>query len=146
MTIKEELEKIAMACITSAEFTKRAKTYLKEEKGISQDIMSDGELRDIYRVVDRKREIEKAWEKYDKTIIPALSKRPECQKLWYEVWIDLDECWESKWFSSFRFMKDEDIIEVCSKYLNERERYYSSPDYYDALDRMVADLEWEDKK
>ena len=146
MTIKEELKKIALACITSKEYTERAKRYLKEEKGIKQDIMSDNELRDIYREVDKKREVEKAWEKFDNTIKPMLHKRPDCKKLWYECWIDLDECWEEKWFASFRFMKDEDIVEVCAKYLNEQERFYSSPDYYDMLDKMVADIKWEDEK
>ena len=146
MSIKEELEKIALACITSEEYTERAKRYLKEVKGIKQDIMSDNELRDIYRKVDREREVEKAWEKYNKIITPALCKRPDCKGLWYETWIDLDECWEEKWFASFRFMKDEDIVEVCAKYLNEQERFYSSPDYYDMLDRMVADIKWEKEK
>ena len=141
MTIKQELEKIALVCITSEEYTERAKRYLKEEKGIKQDIMSDNELRDIYREVDKKREIEKAWEKFDNTINPMLLKRPDCKKLWYECWIDLEECWEEKWFASFRFMKDEDIVEVCAKYLNEQERFYSSPDYYDMLDKMVANIE-----
>jgi hypothetical protein len=143
MTIKQELEKIANACITSQEFTERAKSYLKETKGIKQKLMSDGELRDIYREVDRKREIEKCWEKYKNTIHPALNRRPDCKGLWYEVWIDLDECWEGKWFSSFRFMKDEDIIEVCAKYLNEQERFYSSPDYTDMLDKMVENIKFD---
>lgn len=145
MTIKEELKQIAQNCITSKEYTKRAKKYLKEEKGISQDIMTDGELRDIYREVDRKREVEKAWEKYDNTIRPALHKRPDCKKLWYECWIDLEECWIDKWFASFRLMNDEQIIEVCAKYLNEQERFYNSPDYYDMLDNMAASIEWEDE-
>lgn len=146
MTIKEELKKIALACITSEEYTERAKRYLKEEKGIKQDIMSDNELRDIYREVDKKREVKKAWEKFDNTIKPMLHKRPDCKKLWYECWIDLDECWEEKWFASFRFMKDEDIAEVCAKYLNEQERFYSSPNYYDMLDKMVANIKEEDEK
>jgi hypothetical protein len=37
-------------------------------------------------------------------------------------------------------MKDEEVVEVCAKYLNERERFYSSPDYYDMLDEMVKDI------
>ena len=118
MTIKEELEQIASVCITSEEYTERAKRYLKEEKGMKQDIMSDEELRDIYRSVDRKREVDKCWEKYDKIILPALYKRTECKGLYYETWIDLDESWEEKWFSSFRYMKDDEIVDVCVKYLN----------------------------
>lgn len=144
MTIIEELKKIAAACITSEEYTERAKKYLKEEKGIKQDFMTDGELREIYRKADYEREKKKAWEKLDGTIIPALKKRPDCKGLWYEVWIDLDESWEDKWFAAFRLMKDEDIIEACAKYLNEQERFYSSPGYYDMLNKMVADIKWKD--
>jgi hypothetical protein len=142
MTIKQELEQIANVCITSQEFTERAKSYLKNEKGIKQAIMSDVELRDIYRTVERNREVEKCWEKYENTIRPALIKRPDCKNLWYECWIDLSECWEEKWFASFRFMKDEQIIEVCVKYLNEQERFYDSTDYIDMLDKMVENAEW----
>lgn len=141
MTIKEELEQIASVCITSEEYTERAKRYLKEEKGMKQDIMNDEELRDIYREVNRKREVEKCWEKYDKTILPALYKRTECKGLYYETWIDLDESWEEKWFSSFQYMKDDEIVDVCVKYLNQQERFYSSPDYYDMLNKMIANLE-----
>ena len=137
MTIKQELEQIANACITSQEFAERAKSYLKNEKGIKQKLMSDAELRDIYRAVERKREVETCWEKYKNTIHPALNRRPDCKRLWYECWIDLSECWEEKWFASFRFMKDEDIIEVCAKYLNEQERFYGSSDYTDMLDKML---------
>ena len=72
---------------------------------------------------------------------PALYKRIECKGLYYETWIDLDESWEEKWFSSFRYMKDDEIVDVCVKYLNEQERFYSSPDYYDMLNKMVANLE-----
>ena len=139
MTIREELEKIAGVCESSAEFTQRAKLYLKEYKGIKQDIMNDAELRDIYREVDRKREEDNAWEKYDNVIHPMLNKRPECKGLWYEVWIDLTDTWIDKWFSTFRFMKDEEIVEVCVKFLNKQERFYDSPDYYDMLNRLVED-------
>jgi len=139
MTIKEELKQIAKNCITSEEFTERAKKYLKETKGISQGIMSDSELRDIYRVVDKEREEDKAWEKFDNTIKPALLQRPDCKNFWYEVWIDLEEDWLEKWFTSFRLMKDKEIIEVCAKYLAERDRFYFSPDYYDGLNKMVAE-------
>jgi hypothetical protein len=38
-------------------------------------------------------------------------------------------------------MKDEQIIEVCAKYLNEQERFYDSPDYTDMLDKMLKDAE-----
>ena len=138
-TFGEELKKIAGVCESSAEFTKRAKQYLREYKGIKQDIMSDAELRDIYREVARKREEDKAWDKFCNVIRPMLHKRPECKGLWYEVWIDLTDSWIDKWFSTFRFMKDEEIVEVCVKFLNKQERFYDSVDYTDMLDRLVAE-------
>ena len=140
MTIKEELEQIARVCVTSQEYTDRAKAYLKNCKGLAQPLMSDGELRDIYRKIDIQREIDKAWEKYDNTIEPMLRQRADCKGLWYETWIDLSETWENKWMQSFRFMDDKAIVEVCAKYLNEQERFYDSPDYIDMLDKMVADI------
>ena len=75
-----------------------------------------------------------------------LKKREDCKGLWYETWIDLDEAWEDKWFAAFQFMTDNQIVDACAKYLNEQERFYDSPDYYDMLDRMVESIseeEWE---
>ena len=141
VTIKEELEQIAKVCITSREFTDRAKDYLKNNKGITQPIMSDSELRDIYRAVDYQREYDKAWEKYNNTIQPMLKKRADCANLWYETWIDLSDTWIDKWMQTFRYMSDNDIVEVCAKYLNECERYYDSPDYIDMLDNMAKAME-----
>ena len=141
-TIIEELERIAKVCNTSDEFTIRAKNYLRDEKGINQSLMSDGELRDIFRKVDYDREREKAWKIYDEVIEPSLLKRPECKGLWYEVWIDLSEDWIDKWFSSFRYMENKDIIEVCVKYLNDRERFYGSSDYTDMLNGMLKNCEF----
>ena len=139
-TIKDELEQIAKVCITSKEFTDKAKAYLKNDKGITQPIMTDSELRDIYRKIDYQREKDKAWEKFDHTIKPALLKRADCANLWYETWIDLEETWIEKWMQTFRYMSDNDIVEVCAKYLNECERFYDSPDYIDMLNNMVKDL------
>lgn len=137
MTIKEELQQIAKVCITSSEFTDKAKSYLKKNKGISQPLMSDSELRDIYRKVAYQREKDKAWEKYKNTVKPALKKRADCANLYYETWIDLEESWIDKWMQSFQFMSDKEIIEVCAKFLNEQERFYDSPDYIDMLNRML---------
>jgi hypothetical protein len=144
-TIKDELEKIAKQCITSEEFTKRAHNYLTIEKKIHEPLMKDAELRDIYRNVAHKREVEKAWEKYDNTILPILKKREDCKGLWYETWIDLNEEWEDKWFSAFKFLTDNQIVEACAKYLNEQERYYHSADHYDMLDRMYESIREEEK-
>lgn len=140
MTIKEELEQIARVCITSQEYTDKAKAYLKDCKGITQPLMSDSELRDIYRKIDLQREMDKAWEKYNNTIQPMLHKRADCKGLWYETWIDLSESWENKWMQCFRFMSDKEIVEVCAKYLNEQERFYHSKDYIDVLNQMVENI------
>jgi hypothetical protein len=35
---------------------------------------------------------------------------------------------------------DKEIVEACAKYLNQQERFYDSPDYYDMLDRMAESL------
>lgn len=136
MTIIDELKQIANVCITSAEFTNKAKTYLVKSKNIKQPMMSDSELRDIYREVEYKREIDKAWEKYNNTIQPMLVKRPECKHIYYEAWIDLSDSWEDKWMNAFRYMNDNEIVEVCSKFLNKQERFYSSPDYIDMLNSL----------
>lgn len=136
MTIIDELKQIANVCITSAEFTNKAKTYLAKSKNIKQPMMSDSELRDIYREVEYNREVDKAWEKYNHTIQPMLHQRIECQHLWYEVWIDLSDSWIDKWMDAFRYMRDDEIVEVCVKFLNEQERFYSSPDYTDMLNSL----------
>ena len=136
MTIIDELKKIANVCKSSTEFTNRAKTYLAKSKNITQPIMKDNELRDIYREVEYNREVEKGWEKYRNTIHPMLNQRIECQHLYYEVWIDLSDSWKDKWMSTFRFMSDDEIVEVCAKFLNEQERFYNSEDYIDMLNSL----------
>lgn len=136
MTIIDELKQIANVCITSAEFTNKAKTYLAKSKNIKQPMMSDSELRDIYREVEYNREVDKAWEKYDNTIKPMLFQRPECKHIYYEAWIDLEESWIYKWMNVFRYMNDNEIVEVCSKFLNEQERFYNSEDYIDMLNSL----------
>lgn len=143
-TIKEELESIAGVCNTSEEFSVRAKNYLRNEKNIRQPLMSDGELREIFRKVSYQKEVDKAWEVYDNIINPSLKLRPECKGLWYEVWIDLSEDWLEKWFASFRYMENKDIIEVCVKYLNDRERFYGSSDYTDMLNGMIKNCDFSD--
>jgi hypothetical protein len=143
-TIKEELESIAGVCNTSEEFSVRAKNYLRNEKNIRQPLMSDGELREIFRKVSYQKEVDKAWEVYDNIINPSLKLRPECKGLWYEVWVDLSEDWIDKWFASFRYMENKDIIEVCVKYLNDRERFYGSSDYTDMLNGMIKNCDFSD--
>ena len=137
MTIIEELRQIANACITSDEFTQRAKNYLIRKKGIKQKVMSDAELRELYRNAKKEEETKKAWDKYKNTIRPMLRKRPDCDDIYYETWIDLSEAWIDMWFSTLRFMKDDEIVEVCAKYLNEQERFYDSSDYIDMLNKCL---------
>lgn len=141
-TIIEELESIAVVCNTSEEFEVRVKSYLSNEKNIRQPLMSDGELREIFRKVNYQKEVDKAWEVYDNIINPSLKLRPECKGLWYEVWIDLSEDWIEKWFASFRYMEYKTIVEVCVKYLNDRERFYGSSDYTDMLNGMLKNCEF----
>ena len=136
MTIIQELTQIANVCKSSVEFTNRAKLFLAKSKKITQPIMTDSELRDIYRNVEYQREVDKAWEKYNNTIKPMLTKRIECQHIWYEAWIDLTNSWEDKWMHTFRFMGDAEIVEVCVKFLNEQERFYKSVDYIDMLNSL----------
>lgn len=136
-TIKDELKQIANVCLTSKEFTDKAKAYLRGNKGISQPIMSDAELRDIYRETSFMREKKKAWEKYNNAILPALKKRPDCANIYYEAWIDLSQDWIDKWMHSFRFMSDNEILDVCAQYLNEQERFYGSDDYIDMLNNQL---------
>lgn len=139
---REDLEQIAQNCISSEEFTERAHKYFKMN-GWSTPPIDDCGIRDIYRQVDLKRQEKAAWEKYNNTIEPALLRRVDCKGLWYETWIDLSETWLERWFASFCYMNDEQIIDACAKYLNERERFYGSPDYYDMLDKMVADIKFD---
>jgi hypothetical protein len=136
MTIIEELKQIANVCITSDEFTQRAKNYLIR-KGIRQTMMSDAELRELYHNAKKAEETEKAWAKYKNTIRPMLGKRPDCDGIYYEAWVDLSEAWIDMWFSTLRFMKDDEIVEVCAKYLNEQERFYDSNDYIDMLNKLL---------
>ena len=138
MTIIEELEQIAKACKTSEEFTNRAKDYMVRCKGIKQPIFIDSQIRDIFRKVEKERLINEGWDKYTKVIKPALHERPDCSGHWYEVWVDLDEDWDEMWLRTFRFLGDNEIVEACAKYINERSRFYDSPDYYDMLDKLVA--------
>ena len=140
--IIEELESIASVCKTSDEFSVRAKNYLRNEKNICQPLMNDGELRDIFRKVSYQNEVDKAWKVYNEIIRPELSRRPECKGLWYEVWVDLSEDWIEKWFASFRYMEYKTIVEVCVKYLNDRERFYGSSDYTDMLNGMLKNCEF----
>ena len=37
---------------------------------------------------------------------------------------------------TFRYMHDYEIVEVCVKFLNEQERFYSSVDYIDMLNSL----------
>lgn len=136
MTITDELKEIAKVCKSSAEFTNRAKTYVAKKYKFWEPLMKDNEYRDIYREVEYEREVHKAWEKYNDTIKPMLKKRPECKYIYYEAWIDLSDSWIDKWMDAFRYMNDNEIVEVCSKFLNEQERFYSSPDYTDMLNSL----------
>ena len=135
-TINDELKAIALVCNTSEEFAVRAKKYLRNEKNICQPLMNDRELRELFRKVNYQNEVDKAWKTYKEIIKPELLKRPECKGLWYEVWIDLEESWIDKWMQSFQYMENKNIIEICVKYLNDCEHFYTT-DYIDMLNNMI---------
>lgn len=136
MTISDELKPLAKVCKSSTEFIIRAKKYVAEKYDFWAPLMKDNEYREIYREFEYEREVEKGWEKYNNTIRPMLRQRIECQHLWYEVWNDLSGSWIDKWMSTFRFMSDNEIVEVCVKFLNEQERFYKSEDYIDMLNSL----------
>lgn len=142
MTLIAELKEIANVCITSQEFAERAKTYIKS-KGINQPIMSDGELREMFRVEESQKQRKMAWDYYTQVISPQLHQRADCKKLYYECWCDLTDCWEDMYLSVLRHLSIKDILEFCAKWLNERERFYNSPDYIDSLNASLSAVKWE---
>lgn len=138
MTIKinikeEELMGIAMNCEDSQEFAKHICNIHRLPQ--TEDVLA--ELREVYRNLSVEVEKEKAWEKCD-TIIALLKAKGLNRTIYYECWIDLEESWLDKWFSVFRLLDDKQILEVCEKYLFERERFYGSKDYIDRLNNLVA--------
>lgn len=141
-TIFDDLRQIARVCKSAEEFTDRAHGFLNDI--VKQPICTDAELRKLYTQEQRFLDEKQAWSVYDETITPALNKRADCKELWYEVWIDLEETWLDKWFASFRFMDVKEVVEVCAKYLNERERFYDSPLYIDVLNEMIKDIKFEE--
>lgn len=136
MTISDELKPLAKVCKSSAEFTDRAKKYVAKKYPFWVSLVKDNEYREIYREAEYENEVEKGWERYNKIILPMLHQRIECQHLYYEVWVDLSDSWEDKWMSTFRLMRDDEIVEVCVKFLNEQERFYNSDDYIDMLNSL----------
>ena len=121
MMTTEKFKQLAKACKTSDEFAERAAEL---DKG------------GIYRQMFRKFKHEDKWEAHKK-VIEALCKRVDCQNLWYEVWIDLEEGWDKMW-GILKEMEFDERVEKCAAYLNERERFYGSSDYTDMLDAMLA--------
>ena len=137
-TIIDELKTIAKSCKCEKEYTTKAKEFLTDA-GLKLPLMSDGELRDIYRVEDNKREKKKGYEKYDNIIRPALEKIKDLQDIYYEAWIDLDENFNDMWRTVFRYIDDEDIIKACSCYLKKQDKFYCSVGYTDMLDSLIKD-------
>ena len=143
MTLITELKEIANVCNTSQEFAERAKAYIKR-KGINQTIMSDGELREMYRAEESQKQRKKAWDCYNQVIYPQLHQRADCKGLYYECWCDISDCWEDMYLSVLCHLSIKDILEFCAKWLNERERFYNSPDYIDSLNASLSALKWEE--
>jgi hypothetical protein len=63
---------------------------------------------------------------------------------YYEVWIDFYEDFESEIYPAISNMPHNDAVKYCLKYMERREQFYSSPRYYQMLNRMVADIKEED--
>lgn len=129
ITSMEELKQVAMACKSADEFLSRVRHY-----PITSG-MKDSEIRDFFRMVDRKRQEVLAWDKYKNVISPLLKERADCKGLWYECWVDLQDAWDDLWFSTLHLMSDKDIVEWCASFLNEQERFYASSDYIDSLNK-----------
>ena len=119
----EDLKQLAKACKSSEEFAERA-----------EELDKGGVYRRMYRMFKH----EDMWEAHKK-VKEALLKRADCRNLWYEVWIDLSENWESMW-GILKEMTFGERVEKCAAYLNERERFYGSSDYTDMLDAMLATI------
>lgn len=127
----EDLKNLVANCATADEFVTRASEFINLPKSKLYDIYAD----ESYKI-----EVIKALDKRDDVILPLLRERLDCQKLWYECWIDLEEEWTNMWFSSLRLLDDASIVEVCAKYLNERARFYSSGEYYNMLNNLIKQI------
>lgn len=136
MTITDNLRLIANRCVNSDEFVKRAKLYLAKNVRC-QNMFHDSELREMYREVSLANGTKFARNKYVNTILPALKGKEECKTIYYEAWCDLDESFVEKWFSCFRYMDDNAIIEACVNFLYEQDRFYGSGDYIDMLNTCL---------
>lgn len=122
--MKKDLKRLADACLTSDEFAERAAAI---DKGA------------VYREMFREFKAEDVWDAHKK-VEKVLKERVDCQNLWYEVWIDLAEDWESIW-GILKNMEFAERVEHCARYLNDRERFYGSSDYTDMLNGMLANCE-----
>lgn len=131
----KDIAQLVANCANADEFVKRAGEVIN---------LPNSKLYDIYENERYKLDIQLAWEKLD-TIEPLLKQRADCQKLYYECWIDLHDNWCGLYRSSLRFLNDAQIIEVCAKYLNEQERFYNSGEYYNMLDNMISNAKWENQ-
>lgn len=131
---KDDLKRIASLCNDASEFYERS---LAASKARPSDELKSKAF-DYYAELWVELDEEKAWNKYKKVIIPILLSRVETKGLWYECWIDLEECWLDMWKSSLRLMDDGVIIEYCIKYLIERDRYYFSPTWEHNMNKMIS--------
>lgn len=125
------LKDLVANCETADEFVTRASEFINLPKSKLYDIYAD----ESYKI-----EVVKALNRRDDVIIPLLRERVDCQKLWYECWIDLEEEWTNMWFSSLRLLDDASVVEVCAKYLNEQARFYSSGEYYNMLNNLIKQI------
>lgn len=82
-----------------------------------------------------------AWNYYKREIRPAVYKLKEKvwpKPFWYEVWIDLDERFDDEVWPAIKGLPVEAAAKYVLDWLIAQERFYSSPRYYQMLDKLVA--------
>jgi len=62
---------------------------------------------------------------------------------WYEVRIDYYERFETEVYPIVKNMPKQNAAKYVLNYLIEREKFYSSPKYYEMLDRLVASADFQ---
>ena len=95
---------------------------------------------------DSKEVIDALYEKLKADLSAYNHKRyeKEHKHWWYEVFIDFGEDFDELIYPKIKDMGYEEQYTFCLGYMWERENHYFSPDYYKAMDAMVAGLKEED--
>lgn len=92
--------------------------------------------------------MEKEWKYFVENIKPLVHKIKEekhPKPFWYEVWIDLSDYFDTDVWPNIKNMAVDAAAAWTFEYLLRRDRFYSSPRYYEMLDKMVESIkedEW----